>query len=304
MPSGPFGNIAKQMMKEDPKKADAKKEDAKAEPKKDDAKADPKKADAKADPKKADAKKDAPKKDEKKAEAQDPTMPPKVKVTMDDAVIAGLPSNTGLPNSLNKKPAAPAKVVAQTSAKETPAKADAKPEPPKKSGGIEDVVIAGMPSTPYDTDMSKKKAIKGKAVAQTGAKEEPKKADAKAEPKKDDKKADAKDSTMPPKVTVSMDDAVIAGLPAKAGQDSFAKKAAAVETKIAEKKDVAKKEILSKNLDQAAKMAAIMATPEIPADKPKVSLADKKPKSQEEKEEAIAAKEYKRQAKEQKKLKA
>jgi hypothetical protein len=109
---------------------------------------------------------------------------------------------------------------------------------------------------------------------------------------------------MPPKVTVSMDDAVIAGLPAKTGQDAFAKKTADVDAKLHEKKDIAKKEILSKNLESAAKMASIMATPDLPADAPKVSLADKKPKSQAEKEEAIAAKEYKRQAKEQKKLKA
>jgi hypothetical protein len=139
MPKGPFGAIAKQMMKEDPKKADAKKDDAKAEPKKADAKAEAKK-------------------DDKKADAQDPTMPPKVKVTMDDAVIAGLPANTG-PTSLSKKPVA--KVVAQTAAKETPAKADAKAEP-KKTDKMDDAVIAGIPAW---HDMAKKPATSAKAVA-------------------------------------------------------------------------------------------------------------------------------------------
>ena len=115
---------------------------------------------------------------------------------MDDSVIAGLPANTG-PTSLAKKPVA--KVAAQTAAKEKPAaKADAK---------------------------------KGDAKAEPKA--DAKKADDKAEPKTEAKaeaKKDAKD-TMPPKVTVSMDDAVIAGLPAHAGQDAFNKKKPAVPVK-------------------------------------------------------------------------
>jgi len=78
-----------------------------------------------------------------------------------------------------------------------------------------------------------------------------------------------------------MDDAVIAGLPAHAGQDAFVKKTAAIDAKHIEGKSIAKREALSKNLNSAAKMAAIMATPDL-------SLAAKKPKSENKAEKKLA----------------
>ena len=85
MPSGPFGAIAKQMLKKEPEANAPTKAGAKAEPK----------ADAKAEAK----------------PASKDTMPPKVTVSMDDAVIAGIPAQH---DGLVKKPAAPvkAKVIA------------------------------------------------------------------------------------------------------------------------------------------------------------------------------------------------
>jgi hypothetical protein len=81
-----------------------------------------------------------------------------------------------------------------------------------------------------------------------------------------------------------MDDAVIAGLPATATNSALAKKdagsamakkLASIDATHAASKELAKKETLSKNLASAAKMASIMATPDLPVEKPVVSLAVK-----------------------------